>query len=35
MCLFGGEAWWMENFEEKMRMKTFLERIWLGKEERK
>jgi len=25
VCLFGGETWWMENFEEKMRMKTFLE----------
>ena len=23
MCLFGGEIWWMENFGEKMRRKTF------------
>ena len=33
MCLFGGEAWWMKNFGEKIRRKTFLERILLGKEE--
>ena len=24
MCLFGGEIGWMENFGEKMGMKTFL-----------
>ena len=23
MCLFGGEIWWIENFEEKMGRKTF------------
>ena len=32
MCLFGGEIGWMENFREKMGRKTFLECVWLGKE---
>ena len=35
MYLFGGETVWMENFGEKMGKKTFLECVWLGKEEGK
>ena len=36
MCLSGGKTGWMENFEEKMRKKTFLECIWLvGRKENK
>ena len=31
MCLFEGEIGWMEIFEEKMEMKTFLNVIgWVG-----
>ena len=33
--LFRDEIGWMENFGEKMGMKTFLECIWLGGEEEK
>ena len=29
MYLFGGEIGWMENFEEKIGIKTFLVDIWL------
>ena len=35
MCLFSSEIKWMENFEEKMGRKTFLESIWLGEKEGK
>ena len=35
VCLFGGETEWMENFGEKIRIKCFLEYIWLGEEEEK
>ena len=30
--LFGGEIGWMENFGEKMGMKTILECDWLDKD---
>ena len=29
VCLFESEIGWMENFREKMRMKTFLVGVWL------
>ena len=35
VCLFGGEIWWMENFEEKIGRETFLECVWLNGEEGK
>ena len=35
VCLFGGETGWIENFGEKIEMKTFLECIWLNGEEGK
>ena len=36
VCLFGGEIGWMKNFEEKMRMKTFLSVLgWMGMKENK
>ena len=35
VCLFGDEIELMENFEEKIRRKTFLECVWLGGEEGK
>ena len=35
VCLFGGETGWIENFEEKIEMKTFLECIWLRRKEEK
>ena len=35
VCLFEGETEWMENFEEKIEMKTFLKCVWLGWDERK
>ena len=35
-CLFGGEIGWMENFGEKMEMKTFLSVFgWVGRNENK
>ena len=33
--MFGGEIELMENFEEKMRSKTFLKCVWLGGKENK
>ena len=33
--VFEGETKWIENFGKKIRMKTFLEHIWLGREEGK
>ena len=30
VCLFRGEIEWMENFREKMGIKTFLECVWLS-----
>ena len=35
MCLFESEIELMENFREKMEMKTFLVGVWLEGEERK
>ena len=36
VCLFGGKIWWMENFGEKMGMKTFLSMFGLvGRKENK
>ena len=35
VCLFGAEIRWMENFGKKMKMKTFLECVWLGEEKGK
>ena len=35
VCLFGGEIELMENFGEKIGMKTFLECVWLGGKEEK
>ena len=35
VCLFGSEIGRMENFEEKIGRKTFLECVWLGGEEGK
>ena len=35
VCLFGGEIGRMENFEEKIGRKTFLECVWFGREEGK
>ena len=35
MCLFESEIEWMENFREKMEMKTFLVGVWLEGEEGK
>ena len=35
VCLFGGEIERMKNFGEKIGRKTFLECVWLGREEGK
>ena len=36
VCLFGSEIGWMKNFEEKMRIKTFLSVLgWMGMKENK
>ena len=35
VCLFGSEIGMMENFEEKIGRKTFLECVWLSGEEGK
>ena len=36
VCLFGGEIWWMENYEEKMERKTFRSMFgWVEREENK
>ena len=36
VCLFGGEIWWMKNYEEKMERKIFRSMFgWVEREENK